>query len=149
MQTIVKLKDIVETMKADGSFGIFVKCIRATDLVKFLADTGRVFTVFAPNDAAFHKLIPYDNLRTLLDDKPRLTRVVRYHILPRRRIPHNHIDGRDVLRTLDGTNLLITTDTGFTVNGVAVIRPDIEAVNGIIHEIGSVLSLPDTAGPLI
>lgn len=142
MKTALKLKDIVGTLKADGSFVIFVKCLRATGLTKPLSDLGSVFTVFAPDDAAFHKLIPGDNLSVLLDDKPRLIRVIRYHILPRRRVWHNHIDGSDIIRSLEGSNLLITTAGGFEVNGAAVTRPDMEAENGLIHEIDTVLFPP-------
>jgi uncharacterized surface protein with fasciclin (FAS1) repeats len=139
--TAVKLHDIVETLRADGAFSILVKCIRATDMVKFLADRDRSYTLFAPNDAAFKKLTNRGQLHHLLDDKERLTRLVNYHILTRIVRPE-HFDGRKQLMTREGSRILLDVASGFRVNNATVICPDIECSNGVVHEIDAVLLLP-------
>jgi uncharacterized surface protein with fasciclin (FAS1) repeats len=143
--TAAALHNIVETIKRDGAFNILVKTIRATGFSPILSDAAAVYTFFAPNEAAFKKLSAQGTLKGLLDDKNRLTSVMRYHIVPGRLVSA-HMDGRKLVRTLEGGDLIVETIGRFQVNGGQVIRPDIECSNGIIHEIDTVLLPP---GPFV
>lgn len=138
-KAILKTRDIYNALRSDGSFNILVKCLRATDLVKLLADTDRTFTLFAPNEQAFKKLVPGDRLKDLLKDKDLLNSVIRHHIIPGPKIDSNHVGGVIQLQPMDGSPLVISNTGPFLVGNANVLRADIECENGLIHEIDSVI----------
>ena len=108
---------------------------QAADIVDTLKGAGP-FTVFAPTDAAFAK-IPKSNLDALLKDKARLTAVLTYHVVAGKVMASDVHAGE--VKTLQGANLTITTGSGVMVNNAKVTKTDIEASNGVIHVIDTVL----------
>jgi uncharacterized surface protein with fasciclin (FAS1) repeats len=135
-------KDIVDTAVAAGSFKTLAKALQAADLVDTLKGEGP-FTVFAPTDEAFAKL-PAATLNDLLkaENKEKLQRILSYHVVPGR------VSSADVvkLRTakaVSGDTIDITANGGTVrVDNARVVKADIQASNGIIHVIDSVI-LPD------
>jgi uncharacterized surface protein with fasciclin (FAS1) repeats len=135
-------KNIVETAMAAGSFNTLTKALQAADLVDTLKGQGP-FTVFAPTDEAFAKL-PSGTLTDLLkaENKQKLQRILSYHVVPGR------VSSADVvkLRTakaVSGDTIDITTNGGVVmVDSARVVKPDVQASNGVIHVIDSVI-LPD------
>ena len=128
-------KDIVETAQSAGSFKTLVVALQTAGLVETLKGKGP-FTVFAPNDAAFAK-IPKDQLDALLADKAKLTKVLTYHVVG------GNVMAADVkagpVKTVEGSNLTLSTTGGVMVDMAKVIATDIAASNGVIHVIDSVL----------
>jgi uncharacterized surface protein with fasciclin (FAS1) repeats len=132
-------KDIVETAMAAGSFTTLAKALQAADLVDTLKGQGP-FTVFAPTDEAFAKL-PAGTLNDLLkpENKQKLQRILSYHVVPGR------VSSADVvkLRTakaVSGDTIDITVRGGAVdVDNARVVKTDIQASNGIIHVIDSVI----------
>ena len=128
-------KDIVDTAVSAGSFTTLATALQAAGLVDTLKGPGP-FTVFAPTDAAFAKLPP-DQLRALLADKPKLTAVLTYHVVP------GVVMSKDVkagtVKTVQGSNLNVTTMGGVKVNSANVTTVDIVADNGVIHVIDTVV----------
>ncbi|MBK7663273.1 MAG: fasciclin domain-containing protein [Sterolibacteriaceae bacterium] len=128
-------KDIVETAQSAGSFKTLVVALQTAGLVETLKGKGP-FTVFAPNDAAFAK-IPKDQLDALLADKAKLTKVLTYHVVG------GNVMAADVkagpVKTVEGSNLTLSTTGGVMVDKAKVIATDIAASNGVIHVIDSVL----------
>jgi len=139
MQTLIKMKNIFDTLKDNGSFNILVRCIRATDLVDYLRDPNLTFTLFAPNEAAFKKLVPLGVLNDLFKNQTLLKQTIWYHLVPKIIVPE-HLDGRSVVRSLEGKEIILDVTGHFMVNNANVIRPDIECANGVIHEIDTVLT---------
>ena len=92
--------------------------------------------MFAPTDAAFAK-IPQADLEALLADKDKLTAVLTYHVVAGKVMSKDVKEG-DV-PTVNGKNIKITTADGVVVNTSKVEAVDIEASNGVIHVIDSVL----------
>lgn len=133
-------KDIVDTAVSAGSFGTLAKALTAADLVTTLKGEGP-YTVFAPTDAAFAKL-PAGTLEALLQDKEKLTKILLYHVVP------GKVAAADVVKlteakTAQGQSVRIVVDmSGVTVDGAKVVQTDIEASNGLIHVIDTVI-LPD------
>jgi uncharacterized surface protein with fasciclin (FAS1) repeats len=130
------LPDVVDTAVAAGSFKTLATALQAAGLVETLKGPGP-FTVFAPTDEAFAKL-PAGTLEALLKDKPRLAAVLTYHVVPGR------VMAADVVKltsakTVQGGSLAIRTNQGVTVDGVRVVKTDIQAGNGVIHVIDAVL----------
>jgi uncharacterized surface protein with fasciclin (FAS1) repeats len=130
------MKNIVETAIAAGSFKTLVAAVEAAGLVDTLQSKGP-FTVFAPTDEAFAKL-PKGTVESLLKDKVKLTSILTYHVVP------GKIMSKDVMnlkkaKTVQGQDIKIDTKSGVKINNANVVKADIEASNGVIHVIDTVI----------
>ena len=135
-----KKKDIVDIAVEDGRFTTLVAAVQAADLVDTLKSKGP-YTVFAPTDDAFNKL-PAGTVEALLDDIPTLTNILLYHVVP------GKVMAKDVVNlssatTASGESVTISVmGDKVMIDDAQVIITDIEASNGVIHVIDSVL-IPD------
>ncbi|MFH1998217.1 MAG: fasciclin domain-containing protein [Planctomycetota bacterium] len=132
-------KDIVDVAVEAGSFKTLVTAVKAAGLVDTLKGEGP-FTVFAPSDAAFAKL-PEGTISDLLkpENKDKLIAILTYHVLPGE-TKSSVVAGSRSAQTVNGQSL------GFSLRGsdvyideAKVVQADIEAENGVIHVIDSVL----------
>ncbi|MEM8571732.1 MAG: fasciclin domain-containing protein [Pseudomonadota bacterium] len=131
--------DIVDVAQSAGSFTTLVAAVSAADLVETLQSDGP-FTVFAPTDAAFAAL-PAGTVEELLEpeSKDQLVSLLTYHVLPGR-IMAGDLAGQQLSpATVNGETLEVDGRSGVTVNGANVVQADIEASNGVIHVIDTVL----------
>jgi uncharacterized surface protein with fasciclin (FAS1) repeats len=128
-------KDIVDTAVAAGNFKTLAAALKAADLVNTLKGKGP-YTVFAPTDEAFAK-IPKADLDALLANKEKLSAVLTYHVVPSK-VMAKDVKAGDVA-TVNGKTIKITTANGVVVNTSKVTATDIDASNGVIHVIDSVL----------
>jgi uncharacterized surface protein with fasciclin (FAS1) repeats len=135
MALSVQAKDIVDTAVGAGTFKTLATALGAADLVPTLKGKGP-FTVFAPTDEAFAK-IPKADLDALLKDKKKLAAVLTYHVVPGKVMAANVKAGK--VKTVQGSEITITTTGGVMVNNAKVIKTDIVADNGVIHVIDTVL----------
>ncbi len=128
---------IVEIAMGDGRFETLVAALQAADLVETLEGPGP-FTVFAPTDDAFAKL-PDGTVEALLDDIPALTAILLYHVVPGN-VTATDVAALDSAATAQGGTVTISVE-GDTVriNDAQVVIADIEAANGTIHVIDTVL----------
>ena len=137
-------KDIVDIAIADGRFTTLVTAVEAAGLVDTLKGEGP-FTVFAPTDEAFAKL-PAGTIENLLKDIPQLTNILLYHVVPGKVMAADvlGLDGQAAETALEGKTIRITIDGDkVLLNGnVQVIITNIEASNGVIHVIDTVLLPP-------
>ncbi len=131
-----KPKTIVETAVAAGQFKTLVKAIEAAELVDTLNGSGP-FTVFAPTDEAFAKL-PAGALDGLLKDKAKLKAVLTYHVVSGKVMAADVVKLKDA-KTVNGQMVTIDAKDGVKVNDARVVKTDIEASNGVIHVIDTVL----------
>ena len=128
--------DIVDTVVSAGSFKTLAAALQAAGLVDTLKGAGP-FTVFAPTDEAFAKL-PAGTVEALLKDIPKLKAILTYHVVS------GKVEAKDVVKlskaaTINGQDLVIGTSDGVTINNAKVIKADIQAKNGVIHVIDTVL----------
>ncbi len=130
------MADIVDTAIAAGSFTTLVAAVQAAGLVDTLKGPGP-FTVFAPTDDAFAKL-PAGTVDGLLTDIPKLTQILTYHVVPGA-VMSSDITGLMSAKTVQGGTLQIDPTHGVKVNDATVVTPDIQADNGVIHVIDTVL----------
>lgn len=135
MALSVQAKDIVDTAVAAGSFKTLATALGAAGLVDTLKGKGP-FTVFAPTDEAFAK-IPKADLDALLKDKAKLTAVLTYHVVAGKVMAADVKAGK--VKTVQGSDLNVTTTGGVQVNGANVVKTDIVADNGVIHVIDTVV----------
>lgn len=130
--------DIVDTAVAAGNFTTLVAAVEAAGLVETLKGEGP-FTVFAPTDEAFAAL-PEGTVDSLLmeENRDQLTQILTYHVVSGKVMSGDLSDGMEA-ETVAGQPVTISTEGGVTVNEASVVQADIEASNGVIHVIDSVL----------
>jgi uncharacterized surface protein with fasciclin (FAS1) repeats len=133
--SIAAEKDIVDTAVSAGSFKTLVAAVQKAGLVETLKGKGP-FTVFAPTDEAFAK-IPKAKLDALLADKAALTKVLTYHVVAGKVMAADVKAGS--AKSVEGSDITITTDGGVMVDKAKVVKTDIAASNGVIHVIDSVM----------
>jgi uncharacterized surface protein with fasciclin (FAS1) repeats len=133
-------KDIVETAVAAGSFKTLATALTEAGLIETLKGEGP-FTVFAPTDEAFSK-IPKATLDNLLKNKEQLTKVLLYHVVAGK-VMSSDVVKISSAKTVEGSSAKISVK-GKTVmvDGATVTSVDIEASNGVIHVIDSVIMPP-------
>jgi uncharacterized surface protein with fasciclin (FAS1) repeats len=133
-------QDIVEVAVGDGRFGTLVAAVRAAGLVGTLRSEGP-FTVFAPTDDAFAKL-PAGTVEALLEDIPTLTRILLYHVVPGQ-VMASDVVALSLAATAADEDLQIRVMDGkVMINDAQVIVTDIEASNGVIHVVDTVILPP-------
>ena len=136
--------DIVDTAIAAGDFTTLVELVQAAGLEETLRGEGP-FTVFAPTDAAF-AAVPAETLDALAADPAALESVLLYHVVPGRLIAALISDGKEVA-TAQGENVFFSFADGVKkVNGATIVGKDIQAANGVIHVIDSVILPPSISG---
>jgi uncharacterized surface protein with fasciclin (FAS1) repeats len=128
-------KDIVDTAVGAGNFKTLAAALTAAGLVDTLKGKGP-FTVFAPTDEAFAKISKAD-LDALLKDKAKLTSILTYHVVSGKVMAADVKAGK--VKTVQGSELTISTSYGVKVDNANVVKTDITADNGVIHVIDSVV----------
>jgi len=130
---------IVDVAAGNPDFSTLVAALKAADLVNTLNGKGP-FTVFAPTNAAFAKL-PAGTVENLLkpENKAALISILTYHVVS------GKVKAAQVVRltnatTVNGQSATIKVNDGkVMVDNANVTTTDIEASNGVIHVIDSVI----------
>ena len=133
------MNTLIDVAVADGHFKTLATALTAAGLIDTLKGDGP-FTVFAPTDDAFAKL-PAGTVDGLLKDIPKLTAILKYHVLAGKVTASDvmKLDGKTAT-TLNGAALKVSTTGGVKLNGkVNVTKTDVAASNGLIHVIDEVL----------
>ncbi|MBQ0733398.1 fasciclin domain-containing protein [Aquimarina celericrescens] len=142
---------IVAIAAANENFTTLVAAVKAADLVETLNSAGP-FTVFAPLNDAFGKL-PEGTLDGLLkpESKETLTSILTYHVVSGefkaadvvKAINDNNgsfvittVQGGNLTASLDGDSVILTDSKG---NKSKVVLTDVDASNGVIHAIDTVV----------
>ena len=136
--------DIVDTAIDAGTFGTLVTAVQAAGLESALRAEGPL-TVLAPTDAAFDAL-GAETISALLADPDTLADILLYHVIDGA-VPASVVSTLSSATTLNGDDIYIS-DGSIYINGVAmVVTTDIQATNGIIHVLDTVLIPP--AGTIV
>lgn len=135
--TAMNEKTIVDIASEAGNFTTLVAAIKAAGLVETLSGEGP-YTVFAPTDEAFAKL-PAGTVESLLKDKEKLTKILTYHVVSGK-VMAKDVVGLTSAKTVEGGEIAVKVD-GQTVmvDNATVVKTDIDASNGVIHVIDTVL----------
>ena len=143
---------ITEVAQGNNDFSTLVSAVQSAGLGETLSGPGP-YTVFAPNNAAFDK-IPQATRDELMSDagQEQLTSILQYHVVDGRvdaatltqaiqdagegGYTINTLGGGTLTAMMDGSNVVLTDAAGGTST---VTATDVEASNGIIHGIDTVL----------
>lgn len=140
--------NIVQTAQQAEGFNTLVEALQAAGLVEALEGEGP-FTVFAPTDSAFAAL--GSTLDVLLEEgnREQLRSVLQYHVVSGKAMASDVV-GMDEAATLEGSAVGIQVNDGTVMlqgrNQATVTQTDIEASNGVIHVIDTVLLPPEGNG---
>lgn len=132
---------IVDVAAANGSFETLVAAVGAADLAETLSSEGP-FTVFAPTDDAFAAL-PEGLVDALLlpENKDALVAILTYHVIGAE-VPSSDVE-LGAVATVQGEEITISAEgDALLVNDATIVAVDVEADNGVIHVIDSVLVPP-------
>ncbi len=112
--------------------------VKASGLAATLSGEGP-FTLFAPNDAAFEKL-PKATLKKLLkpENKAALQQVLKNHLLSGT-VLSKDIKAGNVTTLAGGEVAVKINGKKVTVGKASVLRADVQASNGVVHIIDTVL----------
>lgn len=147
----VTAPNIVEVASGNENFKTLVTAVTAADLGETLSGEGP-YTVFAPTNDAFAKL-PAGTVEMLLkpENKEKLKSILTYHVLSGKfdaatvidAIKKNNnkytvvtVQGAKIDLSLDGDKVVLTDATGAKST---VTMADVEASNGVIHAIDTVI----------
>lgn len=131
--------DIVDLAVATEFLSTLVAAVKAGDLVDVLKGDGP-FTVFAPTNEAFAKL-PAGTVENLLkpENKAQLVAVLTYHVVPGKVMSKDLKNGQ-MAKTVQGSDITVTLKDGKAmINNATVTAADIEASNGVVHVIDTVI----------
>lgn len=130
---------IVEVAEQAGSFNTLLKALTAADLSRVLGGEGP-YTVFAPSDAAFEKLAA-GTVQSLLEPENRaqLTTLLQNHVV-KGRVYADQVSALQSVQALGGAKLSVQANNdAVLIGGCRVVKTDIEASNGVIHVIDTVI----------
>jgi len=128
--------DLVDTATTSLNLKIFSAALKAAGFRETLKSTGP-YTVFAPNDSAFNRMPP-GTWDALSKDKVRLAALLAHHVIPGKMLITEIKPGK--AETVQGDFLTLKSDNGkVTVDQANVIESDLNADNGVIHVIDTVL----------
>lgn len=134
--------NIPATADKAGMFKTLLTAAKAAGLVEVLAGD-KPLTVFAPTDDAFAKL-PAGTVESLLkpENKDKLAAILKFHVVPGRVFSDDVLSKKE-LKTVDGGILTVAMKNGApTINGAGLVKTDIDAANGVIHVIDTVMLPP-------
>jgi uncharacterized surface protein with fasciclin (FAS1) repeats len=133
-------KNIVGVATEAGSFKTLLIALKAAGLEDTLSGKGP-FTVFAPTDEAFAKLPP-GTLDALLKDIPKLKAILLYHVVAGK-VTSSQVVKLSEAKSVEGSEIQIKSGpSGVMVDNAKVIKADVDASNGVIHVIDSVILPP-------
>ncbi|MCK5944080.1 MAG: fasciclin domain-containing protein, partial [Planctomycetes bacterium] len=124
-----------------------VAAVKAAGLVEQLGSENGPWTVFAPVDSAFARL-PEGTVEKLLErgNRGTLTEILGLHVVPGR-IAARDLLAKKKLRTLMGAPIEVRlVDRELTVGGARVLASDVQASNGVVHLIDTVITEPAGGG---
>ena len=137
-------RNIIQNAVNSKDHTTLVAAVKAAGLVSTLEGKGP-FTVFAPTNSAFGKL-PAGTVDNLVkpENKPALTRILTYHVVPGRLEASSLSDGKK-LKTVEGEELTVkrSGDKVMIIDAkgdfAAITIPNVNQSNGVIHVVDTVL----------
>lgn len=137
-------KDLAISAAKSANHTILFRALRVSGLTEQASGQGP-YTVFAPTNEAFEKL-PAGTVDELWKpaSKPKLVKLLAYHVVKGKYTADQLQDGQK-LKTVTGGTLTVgkqgdtVTITDGAGNTATINQADVEATNGIVHSIDTVL----------
>ncbi|XP_007889427.2 periostin isoform X1 [Callorhinchus milii] len=132
-------KSMLEILRADPRFTIFLSLMESADLLDLLIAEGS-WTLFVPTDDVFESISP-DEMEQLKSNKNALRHILMYHLLKGVFIGGGIEYGvTNILKSYQGSRVMVKlVNETLLVNGLKSKESDIMANNGVIHVVNSLL----------
>jgi uncharacterized surface protein with fasciclin (FAS1) repeats len=136
--------DLVGIAASNEDFSTLVAAVKAAGLVEVLQGEGP-YTIFAPTNEAFAKL-PDGTVESLLqpENKEQLVAILTYHVVPGKVMAADVVK-LETAKTVQGgeIEIAVTEENAVMVDNATVVATDIQAKNGVIHVIDTVILPPE------
>ncbi len=150
VDAVIGLPDITTFALADPEFEILVSALTADDSFDFVPilqtqASPAPFTVFAPNNQAFMDFLTEFNFASLGEIPVGvLESVLSYHVVTGANVRSEDITNGMIITSFEGGEFTINTGAGVIITDEndresTVIATDVQATNGVIHVIDTVL----------
>ncbi|MEG4006956.1 fasciclin domain-containing protein [Microcoleus sp. Pol11C1] len=135
--------NIADTLKRESEFQTLASVLAAAGLTDLLRQEGRPLTIFAPTNQAFRKNAAVYNQLLQPQNKEKLARVLKYHLIAGSVTPED-VDKGEIKTVEGGTVKIRVAPDGVIMNdNVKGVQPSIEAKNGVIVRVDNLLLPPD------
>ncbi|GAB5492503.1 MAG: hypothetical protein Phog2KO_27180 [Phototrophicaceae bacterium] len=131
---------IVDVATGNEDFSTLVSLVEAAGLADTLNGEGP-YTVFAPSNAAF-EAVPQAVLDYLVANPDLLTAVLTYHVVDGNVMSADLSEGEIATLDMGNTVDVFVRESGVSINNARVVTADIEASNGVIHAVDTLLLPP-------
>jgi transforming growth factor-beta-induced protein len=136
---------LAQILASNANFTTFARLLNKTNETRQILIGPGNYTVFAPTNAAFAKLSNV-TLADLTNNTTTLGAVLRYHVVPMRISPDDFVGNGTILTLQNGSRLAYSVDgTTVKVNDAVVNTKEINATNGVIYAIDTVMMPTTTA----
>jgi uncharacterized surface protein with fasciclin (FAS1) repeats len=135
--------NIADTLKRESEFQTLASVLAAAGLTDLLRQEGRPLTIFAPTNQAFRKNAAVYTQLLQPQNKEKLARVLKYHLIAGRVTPEDVNKGE--IKTVEGgtVKIRVAPDGVIMNDNVKGVQPSIEAKNGVIVRVDNLLLPPD------
>jgi len=137
---------IPRMLATDDRFSTLRAALDSTRLDSVLATDGPL-TLFAPPDEAFAALPPGTMETLMADDRERLRALLARHIVRGRLAVSDRASPRSVVTMRGDTLSLRPARSDSTIENASFLDRNIEAANGLLHVVDTVLRPPDPGRP--
>ena len=136
--------NLIETIAKEDKFSTFSRLLGTSGASVVFSGDGP-FTVFAPTNDAFGK-VPDARMNELLQEpeQRKLKALLSYHIL-QGKVMAGSLGAMPLRKSVTGQDVAFSDLKGLKVNGAGVEARNIEATNGVVHQIDTVLTQPPNA----
>lgn len=135
--------NIAETLGRESEFKTLTSALAVAGLTDALKQEGRLLTIFAPTNQAFRKNAAVYNQLLQPQNKEKLVRVLKYHLIAGTVTPEAVNKGE--IKTVEGgiVKIRVAPDGVVMNDNVKGVQPSIEASNGVIVRVDNLLLPPD------
>ena len=136
--------NLIETIAKEDKFSTFSRLLGTSGATSVFNGAG-AFTVFVPTNDAFGK-IPDQKMNELLNEtnQTKLKALLSYHVVPGKWMAAN-LGAMQIRKSVTGQEIAFSDSNGLKVNGAGIQARNIEAIDGVIHQIDTVLTQPPNA----
>lgn len=132
---------VMDLLRMNDDLSTFTALADAADL-DWATEFSDGFTIFAPTNEAFEKLSVKKYKELLLPkNKAKVVQFVKHHVLPQK-VWSNEFNDSQAIETSVEEEITVSTGADgdiITVGGATIVKPDIEASDGVIHVVSSVV----------
>ena len=136
--------NLIDTIAKNDMFSVFSRLMKSSNANDLISGEGS-FTVFVPTNDAFGK-VPDEQMNGWLSetDQVKLKKALSYHIVPTKLFAAE-LGSAAKVTTLSGEDVTFRDLSGLKVNQSGVQARNIEATNGMVHALDTILTPPAAA----